>query len=560
MSDTPADIDVLICGAGPVGLALAIELARRGSSVRIIDRAPAPATESRALGTQARTIEHLRMMGIDERDLQPSLRLRGLAVHDGQREVAVIPTRVERPDIVYDGLLIMSQAATERVLLARLTELGVEVERPVALAALSQDEHAVHATLSGPDGNETVHARYLAGCDGARSSVRHHLRAEFEGVTYPQEFLLADCRIGWDRPRDLGNAWLHPDGLLFALPLPEGDLWRVIVNADRPAPEEKASPTLEEIAAIAAARTGGDLPLLDATWLSRFRINRRMVERYRHGRVFLAGDAAHIHSPVGGQGMNTGIQDAVNLGWKLALAARGRAADSLLDTYAEERMPVARAVLTGTDRGTRAIMARNPVLRWTRDRAIAAATSVPAARGLIAEHLSELGVNCRESSLTGPPARPGFDPRAPRPGDRAPQASFLALPGTEDMTLFDRYGEGGFMLLLFPDPGDPDRSLVDAATLGEWVREQTGGDVRPLLVLPGGLGEMAVSLPVALDRTGEIRRVFGAQAGAAVLVRPDGYIAMRTAPLAPAAVWRALGQVFAGDIVPDLGQGEGDPG
>ncbi|MGI9254564.1 MAG: FAD-dependent monooxygenase, partial [Thermomicrobiales bacterium] len=452
MTDRAFDTNVLIIGAGPAGLALAVELARRGIAFRIIDRAEGPAAESRALGTQARTIEHLRMMGIGADRLTPSLIVRGITIHDGERRLATLPTHVSRPDVTYDGLLVMAQADTEQMLLRRLDELGARVERSTTLAALSQDGDGVLATLDGANGAEVVHSRYLVACDGARSTVRHHLRAGFAGATYPQEFLLADGTIDADLPRDLGNGWLHPDGLLFLLPLPEPGLWRVIVNAERPGEDDRTPPSLEDITTIVARRTGGSVQLVNTVWRSRFRINCRMVDHYRYGNVFLAGDAAHVHSPVGGQGLNTGIQDAVNLAWKLSLASRGRAATSLLDTYAEERMPVARGVLNGTDKGTRAIMTANPALRWLRDRAISAVSNIPAVQGALIKRISELGLDYRASSLTSPANRAGFDPGAPRPGDRAPQADLYPLAGDVPATLFDAYGRGGFTLLLFPDP------------------------------------------------------------------------------------------------------------
>jgi 2-polyprenyl-6-methoxyphenol hydroxylase-like FAD-dependent oxidoreductase len=546
------DTDVLIAGAGPVGLALAIELRRRGVAARIIDRSDGPATESRALGTQARTIEHFRMMGIGEDRLAPSLRIPGIAIHDGGSLVATVPTRVSRPDVTYDGILVMTQADTERMLLDRLDDLGGAVERGATLTALSQDAGGVHATITGRLGTETIRARYLAGCDGARSTVRHHLRAEFAGFTYPQEFLLADCRVAGNLGHDLGNGWLHPDGLLFALPLPYEGLWRIIVNTDRQAPDDRTAPTIEEVATLVRKRTGDALEITDAVWISRFRINCRMVNEYRHGAIFLAGDAAHVHSPVGGQGMNTGIQDAVNLGWKLALATSDRAAASLLDTYGEERMPIARAVLAGTDRGTRAIMTANPALRWLRDRALATAASIPAVQGVIAEQISQLGLDYRKSPLSGPAGRGGFAARSPRPGDRAPQAAFTHAATGNPSTLFDQYGLGGFTLLLFPDPAGGEISLRDATTLGAWVRDRLGDDCCPIVILPNAPADGEFPAFAATDHDGSIRRLFGVQEEAAVLVRPDGYIAARTAPIAHTAIWGALGEVFAADLLPDL--------
>ncbi|MGI9253382.1 MAG: hypothetical protein ACR2J8_06530, partial [Thermomicrobiales bacterium] len=208
-------------------------------------------------------------------------------------------------------------------------------------------------------------------------------------------------------------------------------------------------------------------------------------------------------------------------------------------------------VLNGTDKGTRAIMTANPALRWLRDRAISAVSNIPAVQGALTERISELGLAYRDSSLTGPANRAGFDPGAPRPGDRAPQADLYPLAGDVPATLFDAYGRGGFTLLLFPDPTHLAASLRDAATIGAWVRERLGSDCLPLLVTPATQSDLNVPIPAAHDKDGGIRRLFGARGEAAVLVRPDGYIASRTTPISHTAIWQSFGAFFNAALLPD---------
>lgn len=562
--------DVLVVGAGPVGLALAVELARRGVACRIIDQNGGPATTSRALGTQARTIEALGFMGVPPGALAPSSRVRTMVIHDGPKQVARIPLLSERSDRAYDGLLVMAQSDTERVLLDRLAALGGQVERRTALVGLAQDERGATAALDGPNGEETVRARFVVGCDGFRSGVRRLLGIPFAGSSYPQAFALADLRIDWDLPRDEARAWFHPDGLFATLPLPEPGTWRLIADVPASAPAANADvhgitgevgdePAIDLpfFQRLFAERTGNRTATLsDPTWLSGFRISRRMAERYRDGRCFIAGDAAHVHSPVGGQGMNTGIQDAANLGWKLALATMGHAAPGLLDTYATERMPIARGVLDGTDLGMRMITAANPAVRRLRDFALPRLAALPGARGMFAEQVSELGVNYRRSPLsvdaTGAVQIP-IVPGAPRAGDRAPQATFLDLPGRTPGSVFDLIATGGWTLLLLADPEHPAESARTLAPLAIDARAHLGEYVRAYVVLPPGLPDEALPrlVPALEDDRGELRARYRADGTAAVLIRPDGYIGFRDAHPRPAALWAYLARVFHPDLLPE---------
>src|SRR5262249_52453943 len=272
-----------------------------------------------------------------------------LRIHAGERVVPVPLFDVGLEDTAYPFLLFISQAETEAVLDEHLAERRLEVERGVELVEFEQGDGDVICTLlHGKRGTELLHARYLVGCDGAHSSVRHGAAIPFEGAAYPQTFVLGDLEVDGELERDVGHAFLGAGGTLFFFPLARPATWRMLGMRPPGATDreqERTQLSLAELQAIADAFTGGSLRLRDPVWLTYFRLHHRHAVRYRAGRVFLAGDAAHVHSPAGAQGMNTGIQDAWNLGWKLALAVKGVAAEALLDTYEAERQPGGRLAL-----------------------------------------------------------------------------------------------------------------------------------------------------------------------------------------------------------------------
>src|SRR5215213_4132367 len=445
MTRSPHDSITLIVGAGPTGLTLAIELARRGVPFRIIDREAERTKSSRAIGTQARTVEVFRLMGIPESALEPAVRPRALRFAERDRTLARISFDVDLPG-ASPRLISMDEADTERVLEQRLEQLGGRVERGTELLGFRVDGERVTATVQGPGGTSEIESKFLVGADGAHSTVRREAGIGFAGAAYPERFLLADLDIDWNLPHDEGHIWIGDDGLVAAIPLPGERRYRVIV----PLPPAYAAKEYESEAAIAteaeiflAQRTG--LPLRrvgDPIWASAFRIQRRQADRYRSGPVFLAGDAAHVHSPVGGQGMNTGIQDAFNLGWKLALAARDQAAPGLLDTYQAERHPIAQGVLRGTHLGTRLFLARNPLMRAAREQVVPAIVGIAPIRRRILAAVSQLTINYRGSSLSVDAderheARGWLhrDPRGIQAGDRVPDCSLITPNSSEPVAL-----------------------------------------------------------------------------------------------------------------------------
>src|SRR6185437_12693770 len=315
--------EVLVAGAGPVGMTMAAALARLGVGVRIVDKAHARTDKSKALVIWPRTLELLDIQGCAQNFINAGIKGRGTRILANGREI--VHVALDTMHSVHDYALMIPQSETERLLEEELARRGVTVEREVALEGFTQDEAGVAATLRHADGRiESMETPFLIGCDGAHSIVRHGLGIEFEGSTEPSDWLLADLRLDGDLPADELTLCWTGDGVLALFPI-IGGRYRVIADVGLLPTEAAPPPELGEIQAVLDRRGPPGLRAHDPFWLSRFRINERKVRDYRRGRVFLAGDAAHIHSPAGGQGMNTGMQDAFNLAWKLALVVKGNA-------------------------------------------------------------------------------------------------------------------------------------------------------------------------------------------------------------------------------------------
>lgn len=422
-ADDPAEVDVLVVGCGPTGLALAAELRAWDVRFRVVDRSLDRVHESRALAIQARTLEVLARHGVTDRLLALGSRTVELHLHAGRRRTRAPLFDIGASDTAYPFLLFLSQATTEQVLTDHLADRGVTCERGTELVGLVPGPDGVLCRLRSRDGaEESVLARYVVGCDGAHSAVRRLAGIPFEGAAYPQSFVLADVEAEGLSP-GAAHAFLAASGILFFFPLGSPASWRVL-GMRSPDTAAAAPVDLADVQALADAYTGGAVRLHDPVWMTDFRLHNRGAARYRAGRVLLAGDAAHIHSPAGGQGMNTGIQDAVNLGWKLALVTAGRAGSALLDTYEAERAPVGRLVLRFTDRAftvatSDALLPRlgrtqlapraiPVVLGWRRGRAIAFRT------------ISELGISSgaarsRSASRACVGAGPGRATGSPTP-------------------------------------------------------------------------------------------------------------------------------------------------
>lgn len=361
------DVDVLIVGAGPTGLTAACEATRHGLTVRIVDSKPCRSTFSKALVVHARTMEIFETMGVADQILAEGTRFTALNVHTRRRS----PVRVDLlglpwGDTAYPFWLSIPQYATERALEAHLNQAGGKVEWGVTLEEIHDDHSHVQADLEHAGGRrETVRARWLIGCDGGRSRVRDATGLSLDRSDTGATFVLADVKTDAMLPEDEGHAFLAPEGLLLIVPMPEPSRWRIIAHVPQARQDVPVLIGEDFLDGLIRRRSGIAFGSHDVTWKSQFRLSHGLADHYRKGRVFLAGDAAHIHSPVGGQGLNTGVQDAHNLLWKVAAAQRtgpGRA-DALLDSYEAERRPVAHAMVRGTARATSVLTTRKGVPR-----------------------------------------------------------------------------------------------------------------------------------------------------------------------------------------------------
>ncbi|MEZ0448021.1 FAD-dependent monooxygenase [Cellulomonas sp. ICMP 17802] len=512
-----ASVDVLVVGAGPTGLALAAELARRDVRVRIVDRQLDRVRESRALAIQPRTLEVLAPLGVTAELLRRGNRAVAVQVHFPRRVVRMPLFDLGTRDTRYPFLLFLSQAETEQVLGQDLDARGVRLERGVELVGFVDGTDAATCTLRDAGGREeTVEAQFVVGCDGSHSTVRRLAGIPFTGSAYPQTFVLADLEADGIEP-GAAHAFLGRSGMLFFFPLGSPSTWRML--AMRPlgepvGPDEAVR--LPEVQALADRYTGGGVRVRDPVWMTRFRLHNRGAAHYRAGRAFVAGDAAHVHSPAGAQGMNTGIQDAVNLAWKLALVTAGGGRRALLDTYEAERAPVGRTVLRFTDRAFTVATSTNASVVLARTRLAPAVLPTlarsRAGRACAFRTLSELGIRYRHSPLSVD--GPGSFGRAVRAGDRLPDAP-VVVDGRLT-TLHEATAGRAFHLIML---GPVDHWALDAAPALAGLEVEV--TVLRLSRLAGPR--------VLHDGSGRVHRLLGVDGSRPghLLVRPDGYVAYR---------------------------------
>ncbi|MFF4815519.1 FAD-dependent monooxygenase [Kitasatospora sp. NPDC001309] len=566
-------MDVLVVGAGPVGLTAAVELRRWGIGCRLVERLPQRLPFAKAVGVQPRTLEIWDRMGLVRAALDAAVPMRGqLRYVNGTEQPR---TDLALPPEVPYGFAALPQYETERILEEHLIRLGGRIERRSELVSFTQDDDGVTSRLVTAAGEEEVRSRYLIGCDGAHSTVRKGLGLGFRGGAFPEEYMLADVEVDWDLPPGYGVRALHRgedgrvDDLLVCIPLPGRGRYRMSMlvppelsaaPAAPAAPAESAASAAPAVPAASAAPAasgvahgleGGRGPALSdvqtvldrlsprpATasalrWSSVFRISHRLVDRYGDGRVLVAGDAAHIHPPTGAQGMNTGIQDAYNLAWKLALTIGGTARPGLLASYDAERRPVGEEVVGRTVRHAAEGVQADP--------------EDPATL-LLRE--AQLLVGYRDSPIVGPPDADGADGDsgagpAPRPGDRAPDCTGLTGEiATYPQRLYDVLRGGEHVLLLYGTDRESTGGFDELASL---TTELTGHQLTSYVILADGARPPAggTRLPVYRDTRGEFARAYATQAGpTAFVVRPDGYLGTRLYPPTAEGLTAHLARVF----------------
>ena len=514
------DTDILIVGAGPTGLMLANQLARRGVRFRIIDRHAGPAVQTRALGVQARTLEIYSHLGIANRAVELGKRATGANMWArGRREARVPVGDIGQVMSPYPYLLILGQDDNERLLGEALGKSGGSIEWNTELVGLSQEADRVIARIKQPNGSvREVTTSWVAGCDGARSAVREINGIAFQGAPYEDVFFVADTVITGPMVPDELNVYLWRRGFHLFFPMRGTDHWRLVGIV----PEElrgRDDLTLDQVMPSILKEAGASLNLRSCSWFSTYRIHHRRAVRFRQGRCFILGDAAHIHSPVGAQGMNTGLQDAYNLGWKLALVASGQADARLLDSYEDERIPVAEALLNTTDRLFSLVVSDSWVTGLFRTRlvpkVVSLAMRVPRIRRAAFLTISQTGISYRGSSISE--TLSGVPESAPQAGDRFPWIRLKFTDGGPREDLYQKLDDTRFTLIAVGQPAPA--SGIPA--------------------LKGGV--QMLTIPVNAENRAELERVKIPET-AFYLLRPDGYVGLTGVRLDVAEVNRYVSE------------------
>jgi 2-polyprenyl-6-methoxyphenol hydroxylase-like FAD-dependent oxidoreductase len=463
---TAIDVDVLVVGAGPTGLMLANQLARHGVRMMIIDRHSGPAQQSRAMAVQARTLEIYAKMDIIGRALELGEKATAANMWANGRWTARIPVGdIGRDMSAFPYILMLGQDDNERIMGAKLRDHDVEVHWKTELVSFVQQPAHVDAVLKQPDGStRTVRAAWVAGCDGSRSPVREMSGIGFPGAPYEHTFFVADTEAtGPMRPGEL-NVYLWKDGFHLFFPMRGKDRWRVIGILPQHL-RQRDDLTFEEVVPDIRQEAGAALDFKSCLWFSTYRIHHRAAERFRDRRCFLLGDAAHIHSPAGAQGMNTGLQDAYNLAWKLAFVVQGRADAALLDTYEQERIPVAQRLLNTTDRAFQIIVADGWFGTLFRTKIMARVAAVAMrfefVRTLAFRTIAQIGISYPKSVLSQ--NLPGLPKDAPAAGDRFPWLKLKFDVGSSAKDLFGKLDDTRFNLIVVGQAPP----ATDALSLGD---------------------------------------------------------------------------------------------
>jgi 2-polyprenyl-6-methoxyphenol hydroxylase-like FAD-dependent oxidoreductase len=522
--------DVLIAGAGPIGLTAAIELVRRGIDCRIVDPLLEPPQYAKAVGVQPRTLEVFEGMGVLRRILDAATQMHGQIVYVNGEKTAQLDMTL--PDDIPFGFIAIPQYATERILREELAMRGVRVERGVRLTGFTQDDDGVTATLATDKGEQSMRAGYLVGADGAHSIVRKTLGLSFEGAAFEEQYMLGDVEVDWAMPRGYAvRAMQQSDGktddLLVCIPLPGRCRYRMsmlVPDELSAAPttgvahgfEGDRKPELHHIQAVLDRLSPEPTTARNLRWSSVFRISHRIVDAYGRGRVFVAGDAAHIHPPTGAQGMNTGIQDAHNLAWKLALAIDRHAAAGLLDSYDAERRPVGEEVVGRTVRSAR--------------EGIGADSTDP---DYVIRREAQLLINYAGSPIVADGA-----------GGRAPDATGLTRDAVMGpLRLFELLGRRGHTTLLYAPHGPVDVATFERAA--DAAVDVAHGRMDVYLIAAPDADVTATTLPLIRDTGGEFASAYRPSGPSAYVVRPDGYLSFAAQSVDPDQLVAHLGATFA---------------
>ncbi|MGB6297339.1 MAG: FAD-dependent oxidoreductase [Rivularia sp. (in: cyanobacteria)] len=499
--------DVLVVGAGPTGLTVAIELARRNIKVRIIEQRNRPSTRSKALVIHPRTLEFLDILGVAEELIQRGYTSPGIDL--GADAQNPLRANMYGLDTRFPYILILPQAETEAILEYRLNQFGVEVERNSSLTHFQETETGVCATVEYQDCSQAeIEAKYLVGADGSRSTVREELGLPFEGSPYSWTVFLGDVHMQAHQALCGIEQHSNDRGLAFIVPFDDGSHRIVTIDRKYQNQRNKRTLKLEELQESISAILEKPVYLSQPKWLSRWGSQLRLAPRYQIGRVFIAGDAAHTHSPAGGQRMNTGIQDAFNLGWKLAFAVKGELPQSLLNSYDRERYQIGKRILRTSDLLLRSLLLRQRLLRQMRELIFRIFIPLPFVQRKLAQNLSGLGV----SYETG---------EGKLGGKRIPDIEIMSAKH-ERVRLYELLRFPGYTLILFINPNQAQSKRKQI----EQILESSDDMLRAHVIFNNGLPQRHdFKASTLVDYRGDFETKLGAETGRILLVRPDAYVA-----------------------------------
>jgi 2-polyprenyl-6-methoxyphenol hydroxylase-like FAD-dependent oxidoreductase len=526
---SPEITDVLVIGAGPVGLTLACELKRHGVQVRLVDKKAGANQHPNAAVVHVRTLEILAAMGAVDGFLKEGYAFPGFHVRAfGKRIGFVNAGGVDSP---YPMPRTLGQQITERLLNEHLERLGGRVERSVEAVGLEQDAREVRVRLhhlAENDREEIATARWVVGCEGSASMTRQALDIPFSGERYPdKEFLQADANVRWTYPHGYGYQFVTDEYILLFFAYNNTGHYRIICARNDSDPNNDTPPTLEEMQTLVQKVADPTAELYDPVWFNRFRSGHRFAARFREGRAFLAGDAGHVHVPIGGQGMNYGMHDAFNLGWKLAAVAKGEAKPELLDTYMTERHGADEALIKATDFAFHMMVGGNPVGRFALKTLGSTMLSLGAVQKRIRNTLGEINVAYPTSALS----QDYGGSHGPVAGDRAPDATLVRMPERRTENLFDVFRGQRWTLLLFAGTEPTIDAIESLEKISGPLAGRYGTRVAIHLIL---CGDPPVPVhenwaaDVLMDRQRYVHDKYGVESSPCLyLIRPDWHIAFR---------------------------------
>lgn len=517
---------VLIVGAGPTGLTMACELARRDIDFRIIDKKPQRTQTSNALGIQARTLELFDDMGIVDRFLSIGNKTHAVMIHADGKTIGHVT--FDQLDSMYKFALMVPQSQTEKLLDERLNELGHQVEHGVELISMTQDSKQVMATLKHADNKkEDVKADYVVACDGIHSAVRKSLNAPFPGEDISQAFIVTDAEVDTNFPVDELHVFLGHKKLIAFFPITTGR-YRITTNVDG---DQAKTISEQQVKTLVEKRSHGLFKITETTSIFPFWIHSKVISHMQHGRVFFAGDTAHVHSPVGGQGMNTGIQDAYNLAWKLALVIQGKAKPSLLESYNPERHPVIENIVKTTERMTKMMFIGNPFFVWIRNHIVKFITSKRVFVRKVTMQVSQLAIQYKLSPIIF--YKSAMSSRSPQAGERAPDVII-----TENRWLFDVLRGIQHNILFFTGLNPTEKEIANITSIVKWLRDTYAGVIKVSVISKDPIENCIIDENLALHKR------YNVQYAGVFLIRPDNYIAYCDNVLNREKLERFLNHIF----------------